>query len=92
MNSTPRSAIITMNDSHLRGLIISYFRTPEETPNMEFGKQFATPHHRIKMIELRVAFQMMRQSWKEYAEVQELIIDNLPPEALLSIIQDLWCI
>ena len=61
MNSTPISALITMNDSHLRGLIISYFRTPDETPNTEIGKRYANQYHKFNMLRIMFDFEILRE-------------------------------
>ena len=87
MNSTPISAIITMNDSHLRGLIISYFRTADEMPNKKIGKNYATVTHRIKMIQLIVAFKMIRKCCKEYAEIQHSLTYDTPSYKLMKLLK-----
>ena len=82
MNSTPISAQITMNDSHLRGLIISYFRTPDETPNTEFGKEYATWDHKNNMSRIRADFKILRElqddlfiSHNEICDLNEIYTD-----------------
>tara|TARA_R100000655_G_C2867018_1_gene172606 strand:+ start:101 stop:412 length:312 start_codon:yes stop_codon:yes gene_type:complete len=87
-----------MNDSHLRGLIISYFRTPNETPNTEIGKRYATQEHKFKMVSLTEDFELLRElqddlfnSHNEICDPSEIYTDKdneYPMKDVLDYIKD----